>query len=153
MKNIDMYVENFKARHEMFINACDSMEVLGLWDKEKLGEMDTFYSTDLASIIIRIIASDGKITDKEVKYLNKTFDFKYTLHELIEVYNSCKDDIGHSFDESFENGITHMRKINEKLADEYKELLFLVCDIIIESDGIISEAEIEEVKRLKEICK
>ena len=87
-----------------------------------------------------------------VDFLNETFDFEYTLDELIDVYNSCKDDIGHAFDENFENGIMHMRKINAKLADAYKELLSLICEIIIESDGIIAESEIAEVKRLKAMC-
>ena len=59
---------------------------MGLWDKEALGEMDVFYSNDLTSVIIRLIATDGKITQKEVDFLNETFDFEYTLDELIDVY-------------------------------------------------------------------
>ena len=74
------------------------------------------------------------------------------LEELKELYNSCKEDIGHSFDESFENGITYMRSVNKSLADAYKELLSLICEIIIESDGVVSEEEIAEVKRLKAMC-
>lgn len=152
MKNVEMYIDSFKMKHESFLIGCDSIEEMGLWDKEALGEMDVFYSNDLTSVIIRLIASDGKITQKEVDFLNETFDFEYTLDELIDVYNSCKDDIGHAFDENFENGITYMRKINAKLADAYKELLSLICEIIIESDGVIAESEIAEVKRLKAMC-
>lgn len=152
MKNVEMYIDSFKMKHESFLIGCDSIEEMGLWDKEALGEMDVFYSNDLTSVIIRLIATDGRITQKEVDFLNETFDFEYTLDELIDVYNSCKDDIGHAFDENFENGITYMRKINAKLADAYKELLSLICEIIIENDGIISESEIAEVKRLKAMC-
>lgn len=152
MKNVEMYIDSFKMKHESFLIGCDSIEEMGLWNKEALGEMDVFYSNDLTSVIIRLIATDGKITQKEVDFLNETFDFEYTLDELIDVYNSCKDDIGHAFDENFENGITYMRKINAKLADAYKELLSLICEIIIESDGVIAESEIAEVKRLKEMC-
>ncbi len=152
MKNVEMYIDSFKMKHESFLIGCDSIEEMGLWDKEALGEMDVFYSNDLTSVIIRLIATDGKITQKEVDFLNETFDFEYTLDELIDVYNSCKDDIGHAFDENFENGITYMRKINAKLADAYKELLSLICEIIIESDGVIAESEIAEVKRLKAMC-
>lgn len=152
MKNVEMYIDSFKIKHESFLIGCDSIEEMGLWDKEALGEMDVFYSNDLTSVIIRLIATDGKITQKEVDFLNETFDFEYTLDELIDVYNSCKDDIGHAFDENFENGITYMRKINAKLADAYKELLSLICEIIIESDGVIAESEIAEVKRLKAMC-
>lgn len=152
MKNVEMYIDSFKMKHESFLTGCDSIEEMGLWDKDSFGEMDVFYTNDLTSVIIRLIATDGKITQKEVYFLNETFDFEYTLDELIDVYNSCKDDIGHAFDENFENGIMHMRKINAKLADAYKELLSLICEIIIESDGIIAESEIAEVKRLKAMC-
>ncbi len=152
MKKIDMYIDVFKKEHEMFLIGCDSIEEMGLWDKENLGEMDAFYSNDLTSVIIRLIASDGKISEKEVGYLNETFGFEYTLDELTEVYNNCSDDIGHSFDESFENGISYLRKLNGKLADTYKELLSLICEIIIAGDGIISEQEIAEVNNLKALC-
>ena len=152
MKNVDKYIESFKMKHEAFLIGCDAVEELGLWDKETLGEMDAFYSNDLTSVIIRLIAADGKITAREVDYLNDTFDFDYTLEELTNVYDSCKEDIGRSFDENFENGITYMRKINSKLADAYKELLALICEIIINSDGIIAESETAEVNRLKAMC-
>ena len=105
MKNVEMYINSFRIKHEAFLIGCDSLEEMGLWDKDALGEMDVFYSADLAGVIIRLIATDGKITPKEVDYLNKTLDFEYTLEELTDVYNSCKDDIGHAFDENFENGI------------------------------------------------
>ncbi len=152
MKNLKTYSEEFKFKFEKFLMGCDSIEEMGLWDKDTLGEMDVFYSNDLSSVIIRLIASDGMISEKEVQYLNETFGFEYTLDELTDVYDSCKEDIGHSFDEEFENGISYMRKINSKLADAYKELLSLVCDIIVESDGVISDVEIEEVKNLKAMC-
>lgn len=152
MKNLEMYIESFKLKHEMFLIGCDSVEEMGLWDKDELGEMDSFYSNDLTGVIIRLIAIDGNITHKEVEYLNKTFGFNYTIKELVDVYDSCKDDIGNSFDENFENGITYLRKINSKLADSYKELLSLICQIIIESDGVIDASEIDEVKRLKAMC-
>ncbi|MBQ7088262.1 MAG: TerB family tellurite resistance protein [Clostridia bacterium] len=152
MKDLCALVEIFKFKHERFILGCDSIEEMGLWNKEIYGEMDVFYSTDLASVILRLIAVDGTITARETAYLNDTFGFAYTLEELVEVYDNCKEDIDRSFDEAFENGISLMRAINEKLADAYKELLGLVCEIIIYSDGILSEAEIAEVQRLKALC-
>lgn len=149
MKN---YVDSFKMKYDSFLTGCDSIEEMGLWDKEANGEMDVFYSNDLASVIIRLIAVDGVIAQKEVDYLNSTFGFDYTLAQLQEVYDNCKEDIGHAFDETFENGITLMRKINAKLADAYKELLSLICTIIMEGDGTVAAAEIEEVRRLKALC-
>lgn len=149
MNNLDMYTESFKLKLEKFLLGCDAIEELGLWDKEQYGEMDVFYQNDLVSVIIRLIAADGVISGREVDYLNKNFGFSYSIAELRDVYQNCREEIGHSFDEAFENGITLMRSINEKLADAYKELLGLICDIIIESDGVVTETEQEEVKRLK----
>lgn len=146
-----MLTEEFKTKYEMFFIGCDALEDLHLWNKEEHGEMDVFYQNDLVSVILRLIAVDGKISEKEAEYLNENFCFKYTTDELTDIYKSCKEGISHSFDEQFANGVTYMRSINVKLADAYKELLGLICDIIIESDDIIAPEEVEEAKKLKEL--
>ena len=149
MKRIDLLTEEFKTKYERFLIGCDALEDLNLWDKDEHGEMDVFYQNDLVSVILRLIAVDGKISRKEAEYLNKSFGFDYTASELADIYENCEEEISHSFDEQFENGVTYMRSINEKLADMYKELLGLICDIIIESDDVIASEEVEEAKKLK----
>lgn len=144
-----MLTEEFKSKYEGFLIGCDAVEELNLWNKEEHGEMDVFYQNDLFSVILRLIAVDGLITNKEAEYLNKNFGFDFTAEELAEVYENCLEEVSRSFDEQFENGVTVMRAINAKLADAYKELLELICDIIIESDDVIDPAEIEEAKKLK----
>lgn len=151
MKRIDMLTEEFKTKYERFLIGCDALEDLNLWDKEEHGEMDVFYQNDLVSVILRLIAVDGEISKKEAEYLNKNFGFDYTADELADIYENCEEEISHSFDEQFENGVTYMRSINEKLADVYKELLGIICDIIVESDEVITPEEIEEVLSLKKI--
>ena len=151
MKRIDALTEEFKSKYEKFLIGCDAIEELDQWDKEENGEMDVFYQNDLVSVILRLIAADGEISDEETDYLNRNFGFEYSTEELIDIYKSCEEEVSHSFDEQFENGITLMRSINEKLADAYKELLNLICDIIIESDEVIAPEEIEEAKKLKEL--
>ena len=145
-------VEAFKTKHESFINGCDSVELVDKWDVEENGEMDAYYSSDLATVMIRLIAIDGEITDSEVEYLNETLDFEYTDEELNELYRNSKDDISEFFDESFENGISLMRGINSLLADAYKELLKLICQIAIECDGVTLAVEQAEVERLIKLC-
>lgn len=151
MKKIDDLTKSFCEKHDEFICRCDAIEEAGLWDKSEYGEMDAFYSNDLSSVIIRLIAADGNVTYREVEYFNKTFKLDYGHEELIDVYKNCATLIDCSFDESFKNGISIMRGIDSSLADIYKEILILVCDIIIESDGFIRESEILEAKRLKEL--
>ena len=152
MKNVDMLIKDFSEKYESFLIGCDAIEEEERWNIDFCGEMEAFYANDMTSIILRLIASDGDISQKEVDYLNEAFGFDYTLEELIEVYENCGENIDEAFDENFENGITQLRRINPKLADTYRELLALICLIIIESDGIVAEAEIDEIKRLKALC-
>lgn len=71
----------------------------------------------------------------------------------MDFYTSCREYLGGNFYNDFEQGITYMRQINDRLADAYKDLLSLACDIIMESDGLIAESEISEVERIKSIFK
>ena len=151
MKKIDALTEEFKFKYEKFINACDSFEEIDKWDKDENGEMDIFYENDLISIILRLVAADGEISDKEVEYLNKSFGFDYTAESLKEAYENCREEIGAPFDEMFKKGVELLRSVSEKLADLYLELLGIICDIIILSDGFIAQSEIETAKKVKEL--
>lgn len=152
MSKLEKLIDSFQLKLDKFMIGCDAIEEEGRWNKDLHGEMEHFYVNDLVSIIIRLIAADGVISEKEADYLNDAFGFDYTPEELTEVYRSCEDEIGLSFDEDFENGISYMRELNDRLADSYKELLALICEIIVESDGVVSEEEAEEINHLKALC-
>ncbi len=151
MKKIDELAQEFRFKYEKFFIGCDAIEELGLWDKEKNGEMEAFYQNDLVSVILRLSAIDGDISEKEVRFFNEVFGFRYSLEELKDVYESSREDIEELSDEEFRNGILLMRSVNEKLADAYRELLCLACDIIIESDGSVYPSETDEAMRLKQL--
>lgn len=150
MEQLKKYSDSFKFKFEKFLTGCDSIEEMGLWNLEENGEMDVYYSADLVSVIMRLIAADGNVTQKEVDYLNDIFGFEYTVKELISIYSDCGDAINNIFEEGAENGLNLMRSINQKLADAYVDLIVTICDIVIESDGIIDAAEIELAKQIKE---
>ncbi len=151
MEKLRRYSESFKLKFEKFIIGCDAMEELELWDREKLGEMGAFYSADMVSVIIRLTAVDGKISPQEVVYINDVFGFDYTVEELRTIYADCKDAIESVFTEGMKNGFSYMKRINERLAEAYKELVLLICDIVIESDGVIAAPEVEMAQKLKEL--
>ena len=111
--------------------------------------MGAFYENDLLGMILRVIVADGKISTKEVEYLNRNFAFDHTVETLAEVYDNCRGEIGESFDVKFKNGVECMKSINVKLAALYTELLGTICDILIASDGEISPDEIQEAQRIK----
>lgn len=149
MESVDVLSKAFKAKYESFLIGCDAIEEMGEWDKETFGEMDVFYENDLIGMILRLIATDGEICGKEVEYVNKNFGFDHTVESLKAAYENCRELLVGAFDENFKNGFSLMKKINAKLAVAYKDLLCLVCDIVIASDGEISPEEIEEAKRIK----
>lgn len=151
MENIDNLTKAFRFQYERFHLGCDAIEETGAWDKEKFGEMGAFYENDLLSMILRVIVADGKISEKEVEYLNRNFAFDYTVESLAEVYDNCRAAIGESFDEKFKNGVECMKNINVKLAAIYTEMLGIICDILIASDGEISPNEIQEAQRIKSL--
>lgn len=149
MKRIDKLTDEFKLKYERFWIGCDSLEEIDCWNKNEYGEMDVFYQNELISVILKLVVADGEISDAEVRYLNENFGFDYSVGELADIYENCREEIGDSFAERFAGGIAMMRSVNEKLADAYKELLNLICDIIIESDDVVAPEEIEEAKKLK----
>ena len=151
MERIERLTEEFVSKYESFMTGCDAIEDIGGWNAEEDGEMDGFYTNDLIGVILRLIAVDGVISEKEVEYLNKNFGFSYSLAELKDVYKNCKENVGISLNEQFRDGVLLMRRKNEKIAKAYEELLGLICDIIIESDGVIAPEEIKEAQELKKL--
>ncbi len=151
MEKLKEYAEIFRHKYDSFITGCDALEELNLWNKEENGEMDAYYTGDLTSIIIRLISADGDITEKEVNYINDMFGFVYTEEELTEIYEQCGEEIDTLFDEGVKNGYDLMRGINQKLADAYKELIMIVCDTVIASDGVIDKVEFSLAQKIKSI--
>ena len=149
MNRLQALTEEFKGKYERFLIGCDALEELGLWDKGAHGEMDVYYENEMLGVILRFITADGNVSRREVEYLDRCFGFDYTADKLKELYANCEEEIAHIFDERFENGLGVMRALNEKLADAYKELLGIVCDIIIGSDGFVAPAEIALAREMK----
>ena len=149
MKDLHLLTESFKTKYESFITGCDSIELDEVWDKTEYGEMDVFYENELLSVILSLIIPDGKISDEEVKYLNDNFGFFYTVGELKNVYLNCGEEIENYFESNFQAGYEKIKTINGKLAAAYKELFELICQIISESDGVVSEEEKQAIAELK----
>lgn len=149
MKDLHLLTESFKTKYESFITGCDSIKLYEVWDKTEYGEMDVFYENELLSVILSLIIADGKISDEEVKYLNDNFGFSYTVDELKSVYLNCGEEIENYFESNFQAGYEKIKTINGKLAAAYKELFELICQIVSESDGVVSEEEKQAIAELK----
>lgn len=153
MEKMKNYSEEFKFKFERFMTGCDSLEEAHLWDKEALGEMDVYYTNELVSIAIRLISSDGRFSGGEAQFMEDMFGFECTPSQLEDIYENCEDNLETMFDEGSANGFTLMKNINEKLADAYKELVALVCEIVMEADGSVVKAEMAVAEKIKAAVK
>lgn len=149
MKRIDELSEGFRLKYEKFVIACDAVEEEGKWDKEQYGEMEVFYESDILGAILEVIASDGVICEKEAEYINKNFSLDYTPEQLKEIYENYREARAEEFDVQLKEGIAKLRAISEELADSYRELFLIICDIIMESDDLICQVEKDTIERFK----
>lgn len=151
---INEYTDSFKLQYEKFRLGCDTLEDLGVWKKDEMGDMEVYFSNDLLSIILRMIATDGIYSEAEAAYVNEAFGFEYTAETLQEVYEQCADEISSVFQNgSLGSAYRYLETLNRELADAYKELLLLLLDIIIASDGVIADSEVALAHNIKEIYK
>ncbi len=149
MTKLDQLTESFRMKWEKILIGCDAAEEGGQWDSERNGSLGTYYSLDLIGAILRLIAADGKVTEQETEYLNDAFGFDYDTDELKEVWTESADNLGEDFEKRFASGLARLTFLSEELAADYRELLHLISDIIIESDGVTAPEELEAVRRLK----
>ena len=149
MADLKQMTQSFQYKFDKFRIGCQAVQEEGKWESERNGDMDTFYASDLISIILRLIAADGKITAQETEYLNDAFGFDYDTDELKDVWENCCDLLGEEFDERFRTGLARLEFTSEVLAAQYRELLTLIAEIIVESDGVTAPEELAAVNKLK----
>ena len=148
-QKIDVLTETFRARFDQFTNGCDCLEDVSFWNLDEYGEMDVYFLNEILSIILRLIIVDGKISAREVEYLNKNFGFSYTKQELEEVCDTCQDELYDSFENRIKSDLDLLKSSNTKLVDEFKALIQLICEIISESDESITLEEKNEMEIIK----
>ncbi len=153
MKNVDALAEEFRFKYERFILGCDNQEDMDAWDKEALGEMDVYYENELLGVILRLIVADGKISDRESDYLNRCFGYEQTPEMLSEVYENCRERYVRPIEEDFAESCRRLEAVSAKLAAAYRELLSLICEILIESDGAITPSEVETAQQLRALAR
>ena len=149
MSSANSAMEAFKLNYEKFLVACDAVEQDGLWDTEENGEMEAWFASDVTCVIVRLIASDGVFRQKEVDLLNDALGFAYTVEELEAVYDDYSEKIDVLFEEELPASIEQLEELNPELADDYRSMMRLICDVIIEADETVTEREKEDAEHLK----
>ena len=148
MSKLQDLTEGFRLQYEKFLHGCDSIEMDGDWNVYDSGDMETYYFNDMLCLILHLVSADGEFTSAEADFVNAMFGSEYTAEELAEVYQSEKKDIRNMAEAEIPSDYRRLKTINEGLADLFKEMLFSICEIISESDGILRNTELNIIDRL-----
>jgi len=148
MSRLQELSEAFRLQYDKFTTGCAAVEEQGFWDDDRFGSMENYYYNDIMCVILCLVSADGTFSNAEAQYINEIFGFQYTAEELQEMYGTEGDSIRRMLTGEVPANYRHLREINGKLADHYRNMVLLICDIIAESDGI-KPAEAKEIQALK----
>ena len=137
-------MKDFKFEWERFLNGFDSLEETGKWDVEEYGEMETFCENILVCILVKAVFADREAAQEEVDAINDMFGFELDINavsQILGIMDSEKNDILDDPKATFDL----IKTANEKIYNEFKELVCAACQIIIESDGLTASVETEKL--------
>ena len=152
MSQLDMSAETFQTKFEQFLIGCEDAEQGSIWNRDEYGEMQDYYAGLLVSMILRIVTSEGWISDEEIEYLNLVFGFSYDSGELEQVFEGCRDMVTSSdFETELRESALLLHQISTERYHEFHELVALIGEIFANSEDFISESQKNEMLHLQEL--
>ena len=148
--DIERSSERFRLKYEQFVRACEAAEAEGRWDTAERGGMEGCYFNIILGVLLHLIITDGNVAEREVESLNRNFGFDYTVESLLELYYSVGEEIEENYLANAEEGLSLLAGIDSALADDFRSLLALICEILAESDEGISEPELAALRKVAE---
>jgi uncharacterized tellurite resistance protein B-like protein len=132
-----------------FIGKCDELEAQKRWDVEQDGQMEAYFQNVLYCIVLRIASADGKFTKEERKYLHEIFDTPEDEDSVRDLFIECGDSVDEMFNTQIDDSIKKLEGKDPETADLFKNLIYLICEIVVASDESLAGAEKELVERIK----
>ena len=148
--DIDRSSESFRQKYDRFARACEAAEAAGRWDTAERGGMEGYYFNTILGVLLHLIITDGNVAEREAETLNRNFGFDYTVESLLELYYSVGEEIEENYLANAEEGLSLLTGIDPALADDFRALLTLICEILAESDEGISEIELASLRKIAE---
>ena len=142
-------VEDFRSLWGDFCVRCEAAEAAGKWNVEEDGMMEAFFESDLMSVLLDAVSSDGVFGADEAELFSKMMDEKFTSHDLAEMYREVSDVV-----EAFPAGaalvaVPRLAAIDAALGEDYRQALLLACAILEQADGKVDASESELADRLR----
>ena len=150
MKENEERAAEFQAKYERFVNACDAAEAEGRWNREEYGDMEGYCFGALMGILLSLINADGNIGEGEAEFLNRSFGFSYTVDDLLALYGDLGREIEGGSAENAAAAMDLLRQSGEDVAEAFRDLALLACDIAGESEDGMLESELEMIRQLRE---
>ena len=93
--------------------------------------------------------TDGKFTKEERKYLHEIFDTPEDEDSVRDLFIECGDSVDEMFNTQIDDSIKKLEGKDPETADLFKNLICLICEIVVASDESLAGAEKELVERIK----
>jgi len=136
-------LDHFVTRLDAFLVRCSEFEKSGKWNTNRLGFMSAYFETDLFAVALQIMSADGRFERAEAEVFNAMFQTSYTPKQLWETYHSVDSVVDGYIDTNVSSALTRLKRVDRDLAEEYRQLILGVCQVVSLADGV---AEGEEVK-------
>ena len=150
MNKFNEYVNGYKLKLEKLIICCDGLEEDNSWNLEEFGEMDSYLVNELMSVVLPLIAVDGKISEREVEYVNRIFGTEYSLPDLRVICMDVEDVDYKEIDERIRETSELLKVINKELEESYRDMYVALCELIEVSDLNLSVEEEDFLVSLNE---
>lgn len=133
-------VQEFIAKKALFEIGCDAAEEIGLWQTAERGEMKLYCENLVVSAVLRVIASDGRISADEIAFIREILELDYSKTEIEEIYSEIdfREEIGR-FAQMLKEDLREIGTIRPSLAEYFGDILLLACRIITRLDGVSAE--------------
>lgn len=135
-------------KYEDFIDACDRREESKNWNVEERGQMEMYISNELTCILLRLSAADGEIGEKETEFINAVLGTTYSVKEMKAVYDEMQDAIQNYSAEGIIADLASLKEEFPEMAADYAVIVCEACELLVASDGVISEDERQEAIKL-----
>lgn len=145
----EIALESFCNRLDEFLVACSQMEETGKWDVGTYGYAAAYFEADLFAVLLQIMSADGVFERAEAEVLNRMLSSSYTPRELSNMYKSLGPVVDDYCDDEASDAVELLGRIDEKMCEDYRNLILDACDIVSKSDGIAERDERVLIEKLR----
>ena len=114
--------------------------------------METYCENVLICILVKAVCADKNVNQAEIDAINNMFGFELDVETVSQIFEIMEDETNDILDEPTET-FDMIKRANDRIYQSFVELVTNACQIIIDSDGVASNVEIEKLNAFVEKIK